>query len=289
MPWGGPRAQEREKLAACSAKAARHSPSNVEIGGCPVPEDRLYDLENDVWYLPEPSGGLARVGLLGPLVWFAGLFQTVSFRPVSGPVGRGRSVATVESTRYTGAVRLPLEATIVERNLALVERPRLLNDSPYDDGWVVRVRAEGAPPVPPWLETAEAIAARLTERIRTQRIRCWPQTPDLELYEIGVECSAVLTMLNEELRGRPPGEALLLVTDDPTSPIEMERWSDQTGHRLLAHRREGDLHQFLVRKEAHPMPRKRPGSQPGSPRRASDYGFSIGVRTRFPHSVHEPS
>jgi glycine cleavage system H protein len=230
----------------------------VEIGGCPVPEDRLYDLENDVWYQPEASGGLARVGLIGPLVWFAGPFRTISFRPVTGTVGRGRSVATVESTRYTGAVRLPLDATVVDRNLALVERPRLLNDAPYDDGWVVRVRA--AEGVPAGLETAEAIAERLTERIRTQRIRCWPQTPDLELYEIGVECSAVLTMLNEELRGRPAGEALLLVTDDPTSPIEMERWSDQTGHKLLAHRKEGGLHQFLVRKEAHPVPRRRPGS-----------------------------
>ena len=232
----------------------------MEIGGCPVPEDRLYDLENDVWYLPEASSGLARVGLIGPLVWFAGPFRTVSFRSVTGTVGRGRSIATVESTRYTGAVRLPLEATVVDRNLALVERPRLLNDSPYDDGWVVRVRAAEDRPAPSGLETAGAIAARLAERIRAQRIRCWPQTPDLELYEIGVECSAVLTMLNEELRGRPPGEAILLVTDDPTSPIEMERWSDQTGHRLLAHRREGDLHQFLVRKEAHPVPRKRPGS-----------------------------
>jgi len=66
-------------------------------------------------------------------------------------------------------------------------------------------------------------------------------------------------MLNDELRSRAAGEAVLLVTDDPTSPIEMERWSDQTGHRLLAHRREGELHEFLVRKEARPVPRVRPG------------------------------
>ncbi len=231
----------------------------MDLDGCALPEDRLYDLENDVWYLAEPSGGLARVGLLGPLVWFAGPFRSVAFRPVSGVVGRGRSVATVESTRYTGAVRLPLDATVVDRNLAIVERPRLLNDAPYADGWVVRVRASGDG-VPPGLESAAAVAPRVAERIRTQRIRCWPQTPDLELYEIGVECSAVLTMLNEELAGRPAGESVLLVTDDPTSPIEMQRWSDQTGHRVLAHRQEADLHQYLVRKEAHPVPRRRPGA-----------------------------
>ena len=232
----------------------------MEISGCSLPEDRLYDLENDVWYLPTDDGTTARVGLLGPLVWFAGPFHTVTFRPVEGRIGKGRSVATVESVRYTGAVRLPVDGVIVERNPAIVVRPRLLNDAPYDGGWVVRIRADGGAVGPPGLEPAAAIAARLTERIRVQRIRCWPQTPDLELYEIGIECSAVLTLLNEELRDRPPGDAILLVTDDPTSPIEMERWSDQTGHRLLARRREGTLHQFLVRKEAHPVPRVRPGS-----------------------------
>jgi glycine cleavage system H protein len=248
----------RKRLRARSAKRERPAPSDVEIGGCPVPEDRLYDLENDVWYRGEEDG-IARIGVLGPLVWFAGPFQTVSFRPVEGRIRRGRSVATVESVRYTGAVRLPVDGEVVERNRSIVERPRLLNDAPYDDGWVVRIRPVEDQYPPRGLETAAAIVDRLAERIRRQRIRCWPQTPDVQLYEIGVECSAVLTMLNEELRDRPAGQAVLLVTDDPTSPIEMERWSDQTGHRLLAHRREAELHQFLVRKEPHPVPRRRPG------------------------------
>jgi glycine cleavage system H protein len=232
----------------------------VEISGCALPEDRLYDLENDVWYLRDASTGLARVGILGPLAWFAGRFSTVTYRPVDGRIARGRSIATVESVRYTGAVRLPVDGEVVERNPGIVDHPRLLNDAPYDEGWIVRIRPVNDLAVPPGLEPAGAIAERLAERIARQRIRCWPQTPDAELYEIGIECSAVLTMLNEELRGRPAGDAVLLVTDDPTSPIEMERWSDQTGHRLLAHRREGNLHSFLVRKELHPVPRRRPGA-----------------------------
>jgi glycine cleavage system H protein len=209
-----------------------------------------------VWYQPEGDAGTARLGLLGPLVWFAGRFHSVSFRPVEGTVAHGRSVATVESQRYTGAVRLPVDAEIVERNESIVDRPRLLNDAPYGDGWVVRVRA--AEGIPARLESAEAIRERLTERIRARRIRCWPVTPDFEIYEIGIECSAVLTMLNEELKRSDAGTAVLMVTDDPTAPIEMERWSDQTGHTVLAHRQEGNLHQFLVRKESHPTPRRRP-------------------------------
>jgi glycine cleavage system H protein len=134
----------------------------------------------------------------------------------------------------------------------------LLNDAPYGDGWVVRVRPQRPEDPGRLLESAQAIAARLEERIRSQRIRCWPATPDLEMYEIGIECSAILTKLNEELATRAPGEAILLVTDDPTSPIEMVRWADTTGHSVLAHRKEGTLHHFLVRKEAEPKPRRRP-------------------------------
>jgi glycine cleavage system H protein len=233
----------------------RRSRVSVEIAGCEIPEDRLYDFENEVWYQPEPTGGAARLGLLGPLVWFAGRFQSISFRPVEGTVALGRSVATVESQRYTGAVRLPLDAEVIERNTALIGRPRLLNDAPYGDGWVVRIRPAGA--LPARLESASAIQGRLTQQVQTRHVRCWPVSPDSEIYEIGIECSAVLAMLNDELARSPAGSAVLLVTDDPTSPIEMERWADQTGHTVLARRREGNLHQFLVRKEAHPTPKRR--------------------------------
>ena len=230
----------------------------MEIEGCHLPEDRLYDLELDVWWAKDPEApGTARVGLISPLTAFAGPFRSLSFRQVEGVVSRGRSVATVESVRYTGAIRLPVDASVIARNDSLVLHPRLLNDSPYDLGWVVQVRPERPEEPSRMLETAESIRVRIRERIQKLHIRCWPQTPELELYEIGLECSAVLTRLNEELERHAPGEAILLVTDDPTSPIEMVRWSDQTGHPVLAHRREGAIHHFLVRKEASPVPRRR--------------------------------
>lgn len=222
-----------------------------------MPEDRLYDLENDVWWVSEEGGATARLGLLGTLAAFAGPFTSIAFRPIEGVVGRGRSVATVESMRFTGAVRMPVDAELLERNRSVSERPRLVNDAPYGEGWIVRVRPVRPEDIPHYLERADQVASRLAERVRTQRIRCWPATPDVELYEIGLECSAVLTMLNEELLARPAESHVLLVTDDPTSPIEMVRWSDQTGHTVRMHRREGTLHQFLVRKEAHPVPRRR--------------------------------
>jgi glycine cleavage system H protein len=229
----------------------------MEIEGCELPEDRYFDLENDVWLQPEAAGGGARIGLASWLGAFAGRFHRISFRPLEGPQPRGRSVATVESIRFTGAVRLPVDAEVVERNAALLGRPRLLNDRPYDEGWVVRV-AMADPHAPErGMERAPALSDRLRERIRRLRIRCYPASPDAEMFEIGAECQAVLVRLNEELARLHPEEVVLLVTDDPTAPIELVRWEDQTGHHVIHHRREGTLHHFLIRKDPNPVPRRR--------------------------------
>jgi glycine cleavage system H lipoate-binding protein/TusA-related sulfurtransferase len=229
----------------------------MEVEGCVLPEDRLYDLENSVW-LQEAPGGEVTLGLMATLAAFAGKFVGVTYRPIEGPIEAGRSVATVESIRYTGAVRLPVRATVVARNPEIGTRPKLLNDSPYDRGWIARLQPEA---VDAWrgppLATAAAIVERLRSRIREERIRCFPAFPDVELIEIGTECSATLAQLDDLLGQRQPEEIVLLVTDDPTSPIELVRWSDRTGHSVLGHRTEGSLHQFTIRKEPDPQPRRR--------------------------------
>src|SRR2546426_1046762 len=58
----------------------------------------------------------------------------------------------------------------------------------------------------------------------------------------------VLAKLRELLTRVEVGAVVHLVTDDPTSPIEMVRWSDQTGQPVIDERREGNLFHFLVRK-----------------------------------------
>jgi len=231
------------------------------VAGCELPEDRLYDLEDSTWVTRDPNSGLWTLGVMASLLAFAGRVQSFTFRPDDSDLAQGRSVATIESVRFTGPIRLPVDGTVVERNRELLDRPRLLHDSPYDRGWVVRFRPRAPEPLPAHLESAAAIADRLARRIAELRIRCFPALPDFELIEVGTECSATLARLDEELAPRAPGAVVLLVTDDPTSPIELVRWSDGTGHRLLAHRQEGNLHQFLIRKEAGATPRRRsPGT-----------------------------
>ena len=227
----------------------------MEIDGCPLPEDRLYDLDYRVWARRSEVDATWTIGVIAPFSAFIGPATKVTFRPLTPTIERGRSLGMVESVRFTGPVRTPVAGDLVTRNSDLELHPRWLNDDPYGKGWFAKVRPPAGAALPAELETAEAVRSRVAQWIRHERIRCWPQTPDVQMFEIGVECSAILTQLNDELARRPHGIAVMLVTDDPTSPMEMQRWSDQTGHAVLAARRDDALYTFLVRKEEHPVPR----------------------------------
>lgn len=228
----------------------------MDVQGCPFPDELLYDVEEDTWLRPGSGGEPARVGLTSLISSFAGRFTRLEFRPLGGLIDAGRSLATVESLRYIGAVRLPVRARLVSTNDALIARPRLLNDDPYGEGWVAKVQPEGAPGLP--LRTASEARALLAERRERLAVHCLPAIPDATMVEVGVECQTILARLDEEISRREPSEVVLLVTDDPTSPVEMQRWLDRRGHAMVHQRREGTLYHFLVRKEAQPRPR-RPG------------------------------
>jgi TusA-related sulfurtransferase len=68
------------------------------------------------------------------------------------------------------------------------------------------------------------------------------------MFEIGVECAATLTKLDELLLKLPIGDVVHLVSDDITADLEMIRWSEQNGQSLLEMRTEGNLFHFIVKK-----------------------------------------
>lgn len=228
----------------------------MDADGCPLPDDRRYDVEQDVWALEGPIAGSVTVGMMAPMASFAGKFTALTYRDVSGPQPRGRSVATAESVRFTGAIRLPVAGRVVERNPALVARPKLLNDAPYDEGWVVRILPE-EPRAFSGLRTAAEARDEVRNKVREMRIHCLPAAPDVDLFEIGAECQAILVRLDEELARGAIGDVVHLVTDDPTAPIEMVRWSDRTGYPVLHQWTEANLRHFLVRRVADPKPKRR--------------------------------
>jgi len=111
----------------------------AEIRGYEFPEDRLYDVENQIWYAPLPDGTV-RAGFTS---WAAALMgEVLVFTPQR--IGRGfetnRWFAMVEGGKWVGAARAAFNGTVVAHNEELVERPQLLTMDSFAQGWMMIVR-----------------------------------------------------------------------------------------------------------------------------------------------------
>jgi glycine cleavage system H protein len=101
------------------------------------PEDLKYHPEHD-WARIE--GDVATFGI----TWFAQdqLGEVVFFDPpeVGSSVSAGESYAEVESVKAVSDVFAPLSGEVTEVNAGLSDAPELINDDPYGQGWLVRVK-----------------------------------------------------------------------------------------------------------------------------------------------------
>ncbi len=101
------------------------------------PDDLLYHPEHD-W--ARVDGDEASFGI----TWFAQdqLGEVVFFDPpeVGDSVTANQPYAEVESVKAVSDVIAPLSGEIVAVNVALGDAPETINDDPYGDGWLVRVR-----------------------------------------------------------------------------------------------------------------------------------------------------
>jgi glycine cleavage system H protein len=101
------------------------------------PDDLLYHPEHD-W--ARIDGDVATLGI----TWYAqdALGEVVFFDPptVGDTITAGESYAEVESVKAVSDVIAPLTGEIVEVNEALGDAPEAVNQDPYGEGWMVRIR-----------------------------------------------------------------------------------------------------------------------------------------------------
>lgn len=55
---------------------------------------------------------------------------------------KGESFGVVESVKTTSDIHLPVSGEIVEVNNLLKDSPELINQSPFDKGWIVKIKPE---------------------------------------------------------------------------------------------------------------------------------------------------
>src|SRR5947207_4127508 len=107
----------------------------------PYPDDLRSHEEHD-W--ARVDGDEAVLGI----TWFAAdsLGELVHFEPpeVGATVSKDSSYGEVESVKAVSDVIAPLSGEVLEVNSAVVDTPETVNDDPYGNGWLIRIRMSDA-------------------------------------------------------------------------------------------------------------------------------------------------
>lgn len=101
------------------------------------PDGLLYHPEHD-WALIE--GDEATLGI----TWFAqdSLGEIVHYEApdVGASISMGEAYGEVESVKAVSDLISPLSGTVLAVNAKAVDEPETINEAPYGDGWLVRIR-----------------------------------------------------------------------------------------------------------------------------------------------------
>jgi glycine cleavage system H protein len=107
------------------------------VADASYPDDVKYHPEHD-W--ARIDGDVATFGI----TWYAQdqLGEVVFVEPpeVGKSVSKDEPYAEIESVKAVSDVVAPLSGEIVEVNALLSDSPEKINDDPYGDGWLVKVR-----------------------------------------------------------------------------------------------------------------------------------------------------
>jgi glycine cleavage system H protein len=69
----------------------------------------------------------------------------VELPPVGTAVRHGESFGVVESVKSVSDLYSPADGEVVEVNDRLKDAPELVNEDPYGNGWLIRLRVDGEP------------------------------------------------------------------------------------------------------------------------------------------------
>lgn len=125
----------------------------------PVPDDRRYSKEHE-WALAEPDG-LILVGVTDFAQHELGDVVYVELPAPGERVAQFAKMGEIESVKAVSELFSPVSGEVAAANADLKDTPELVNESPYEDGWLIRVKPDDASELDALLD-APAYAA-LTE------------------------------------------------------------------------------------------------------------------------------
>ena len=101
-----------------------------------IPEELKYTEEHE-WIRLE--GNIATVGITDFAQSELGDIVYIEVETLDENLSKDEVFGTVEAVKTVSDLFLPMSGKIIEFNEALDDNPELVNDSPYDEGWIIKV------------------------------------------------------------------------------------------------------------------------------------------------------
>ncbi|MFO7937057.1 MAG: glycine cleavage system protein GcvH [Kiritimatiellia bacterium] len=102
-----------------------------------TPDDRKYTKSHE-WI--KTDGELAVVGITGYAQSSLGDMTFIDPRAVGKALKQGDECAVLESVKAASEVYAPVDGEIAEINDALEDAPELVNNDPYGEGWILKLK-----------------------------------------------------------------------------------------------------------------------------------------------------
>ncbi len=135
----------------------------MNLQGFSVPDDFVYTKEHEWARL---QGSTVKVGITDYAAKTLNDVVYVTLPKLKETVVQFKSMGTVESIKAVSELYSPISGSVVKVNGNLESHPELINKSPYDEGWIVEVKASDYDSEKRALLDAKAYAAHLEGVLR---------------------------------------------------------------------------------------------------------------------------
>ena len=108
----------------------------MELEGYLLPEDLYYHKEH---FWARVEGNVVTLGTTDFAQKLAGQIVYVELPSVGKSVEQGKPCGSMESGKWVGRIYSPVSGKVESSNQELEDTPELINESPYERGWICKI------------------------------------------------------------------------------------------------------------------------------------------------------
>jgi len=103
-----------------------------------IPTDLRYTSSHE--WVRLNDDGTVTIGITDHAQDALGDIVFVELPEVDSEIAQGEASCVVESVKAASDIYMPISGEVVDTNQALVDEPEVINTSPYDDGWIFKIK-----------------------------------------------------------------------------------------------------------------------------------------------------